>query len=267
MRLVLAALCTSLLFGCVTTAPLAPKLDVPKEPLLKKSVYQISYSTELNSARIKSVQLPAHPLAQGDTVYINADKVSLTDTLRKQIVALLEKKGLKVVAAKNANYTLTIHQLDLEFAANKTYALDRPRNPHPHIAELAQNSPAFQCTNIVASVSMRLAHQASSDVVWFAKSSVDSAGFQGIPLQFTFTEVEKIENEHDVLSFIVAQNTDEARRQRGEKPVDIPPYKVTKTVSPLEKTAGACTQTEVSALTADMQKHLAESLIEKLNVK
>ncbi|GEK10922.1 MULTISPECIES: hypothetical protein [Pseudoalteromonas] len=267
MRLVLAALCTSLLIGCVTTAPLAPKLAVPQKPLLKKSVYQISYSTELNSARIKSVQLPAHPLIQGNTIAINAAKVSLTDTLRKQIVSLLEQKGLQVVATKQADYTLTIHQLDLEFAANKTYALDRPRNPHPHIAELAQNSPAFQCSNIVASVSMRLSHQASSDVVWFAKSSVDSAGFQGIPLQFTFTEEEKIANEREILSFIAAQNTEEARRQRSSSPVEIPSYKVTKTLSSLEKTAGACTQTEVSALTADMQVHLAESLIEKLNVK
>lgn len=267
MRLVLAALCTTLLVGCVTTTPLAPKLTLPKKPLLQKSVYQISYSTELNSARIKSVQLPAHPLASGDSVYISADKVSLTDTLKTEISKMLQQKGLNVVSHPQAAYTLTINQLDLNFAANKTYALDRPKNPHPYIAELAQNTPAFQCSNIVAAVSMRLAHQASSDVVWFAKSSIDSAGFQGIPLQFTFNEVETITNEQEVKAFIAAQNTEQARQARSSNPVSLPPYKIEKKISALKKTAGACTQTEVSALSADMQLHLAQSLIEKLNVK
>ncbi|WP_440053163.1 hypothetical protein ACSLBF_09420 [Pseudoalteromonas sp. T1lg65] len=267
MRFLLATLCVVLLFGCVTTAPMAPELAVPKKPLLTKSVYQITYSTEVNSARVKSVQLPAHPLTKGNTIYIDAGKVGLTDTLREYFVQSFKNKGLSVVSNSKADYVLTMQQLDLEFAANKTYALDRPKNPHPYIAELAQKNPAFQCSNIVASVSMRLSHQASSDVVWFAKSSVDSASFQGLPLQFTFTEQEQVANEHEVISFIVSQNTEEARRARATTPVVIPEYVIKTNISPLEKVSGACTQTEVSALTADMQKYLAQNLIEKLNVK
>ncbi|TMP28623.1 hypothetical protein CWB99_11095 [Pseudoalteromonas rubra] len=266
MRCLLSIIALAGLTGCITTPPMAPKLNVPAKPLLTKSVYQLSYSTELESARIKSVQLPAHPVKSGNTVYIDTSKVSMTDTLRKQIIQLLKDKGLTVVAQKSSDYHLVVQQLDLSFGKDKVYVLNKPEDPHPYIAELAQTIPSKQCSNIIASLSMRLTHKSSSDVIWFAKSSINSAGYQGIPLQYTFTETEKVTNEHAVISFIVEQNQEEARRARYNQAVEIPPYHVEPQISPLVKTAGACNKTEVSALTSDMMHHLSRGLIEKLNV-
>lgn len=246
---------------------MAPKLEIPAKPLLKKEVYQLSYSTELDSARIKSVQLPAHPIQQTNTVRIVSDKVSMTDTLKTQLIKALTDKGLRIVPTSKADYILTVHQLDLEFGPEKTYTLNQPRQPHPFFTRLSQQVPSYQCTNIIASVSMRLTHQASSDVVWFAKSSIDSASFQGIPLQLSYKRTEKITNEHAVISFIFNQNSEAARVARFNNPVVIPKYDIKTIISEPTKIAGACSKTEVSALTSEMQKSLTNLLIEKINIQ
>lgn len=235
--------------------------------MLTKEVYQLSYTTELDSARIKSVQLPAHPIEKNNTVRIVSDKVGMTDTLKAHLIAALNKKNLKIVTTSKADYILTIHQLDLEFGSEKTYTLNQPRKPHAFFTQLAQQVPSYQCTNIIASVSMRLTHQASSDVVWFAKSSIDSASFQAIPLQLNYTKTEKITNEHAVIAFIVKHNTETARKARFNQNITPPAYDVKTVISQPTKIAGACTETEVSALSSAMQTSLTNLLIDKINIQ
>lgn len=245
---------------------MAPKLNVPPKPLLSKEIYQLSYSTELDSARIKSVQLPAHPIEKNNTVRIVADKVAMTDTLKSYITQSLKNQGLSVTEKRGADYVLNVHQLDLSFGPDKTYLLNRPKASHPLYKLVTQQAPSYQCSNIIASVSMRLTHVASSDVVWFAKSSIDSASFQGTPLQFSYTKEQKLTNEHDVISFVVEQNSEQARIARAQEPVQLPEYKVEEAISGPEKSAGACTETEVSALTSAMHQKLTAILIDKINV-
>ncbi|KZN37802.1 hypothetical protein N474_00065 [Pseudoalteromonas luteoviolacea CPMOR-2] len=249
------------------TQPLAPELPVPPKPLLQKSIYQISYTAELESARIKSVQLPAHVVKKQDTVFIDATKVTLTDNLRSALVKMLSKKGLQVDTQQNTDYRLVIQQMDLSFGRDKVYVLNKPSNDHPYIAKISQTIPSKQCSNITASLSMRLTHNDSADVVWFAKSSVDSAGFQGIPLQYSFTETQKVTNEQEVISFIEQQNTEEARKERHNEPVTIPQYIIKPDITPLIKVAGACDKSEVSELTPKMMLTLTSNLIDKLNVQ
>ncbi|WP_261592241.1 hypothetical protein [Pseudoalteromonas holothuriae] len=248
------------------TKKMAPKLNVPPKPILSKEVYQLSYGTELDSARIKSVQLPAHPIQKNNTVRIVDNKVAMTDTLRAHLVYTLKQQGLKVVSKSSADYVLNVHQLDLTFGPNNTYILNKPKTSHTLYELVTQKAPSYQCSNIIASVSMRLTHVASSDVVWFAKSSIDSASFQGIPLQFSYTKEEKIANEHDIISFIVEQNTEQARIARTKVPVEIPKYQIEHTISEPQKTAGACSETEVSALSSAMHQTLSTILIDKINV-
>ncbi|CAM3945008.1 hypothetical protein [Pseudoalteromonas byunsanensis] len=266
MRFLLIFITLAFSFGCSLTPEMAPKLNVPPKPILSKEIYQLSYSTELDSARIKSVQLPAHPIEKTNSVRIVADKVAMTDTLKSHIERALKKHGLKIVTTKKADYILNIHQLDLTFGPNKTYILNVPKTSHALYQLVTQKAPSYQCSNIIASVSMRLTHIASSDVVWFAKSSIDSASFQGIPLQFSYTKEQKITNEHEVLSFIVSQNTEQARIARADAPVEVPKYVVDDVISEPQKVAGACSETEVSALSSAMHQQLAAVLIDKINV-
>ncbi|MBD1582274.1 hypothetical protein [Pseudoalteromonas sp. S16_S37] len=266
MRFLLIFFTMALSFGCSLTPKMAPKLNVPSKPILSKEIYQLSYSTELDSARIKSVQLPAHPIEKNNTVRIVADKVAMTDTLKSHLEQALQKQGLKVVEKHGADYVLNIHQLDLTFGPDKTYVLNQPKSSHALYKLVTQKAPSYQCSNIVASVSMRLTHIASSDVIWFAKSSIDSASFQGIPLQFSYTKEQKITNEHDVLAFIVEQNSEQARIARAEEPVTIPQYIVEDVISGPEKSSGACSATEVSALSSAMHQKLSSILIDKINV-
>ncbi|KZN52469.1 hypothetical protein [Pseudoalteromonas luteoviolacea] len=267
MRVIIGAIALTGLTGCMLSQPLAPKLSTPPKPLLQKSVFQISYSSELESARIKSVQLPAHAVKKLDSVYIDTSKVTITDELHSALVDILSEKGLIVDDHQNTDYRLIIQQIDLAYGKDKIYVFNKPTFDHPYIAKISQTMPTKQCSNITASLSMRLTHNQSSDVVWFAKSSVDSAGYQGIPMQYTFTETQRITNEQKVIEFIKEQNTDEARQQRYQSAVEIPKYIVEPTQTPLIKVAGACEQEEVRALTPKMLLKLTNGLVDKLNVQ
>ncbi|AOT09159.1 hypothetical protein [Pseudoalteromonas luteoviolacea] len=267
MRVIIGGIALTGLAGCMLSKPLAPKLNVPPKPLLQKSIFQISYSSELESARIKSVQLPAHAIKKRDSVFIDTSKVTITNELHDKMVSILSKKGLIVDNNENTDYHLVIQQADLTYGKDKVYVLNKPSSEHPYIAKISQTMPTKQCSNITASLSMRLTHNQSTDVVWFAKSSVDSAGFQGIPMQYTFTETQRISNEQEVLKFITEQNTDEARQARYNSAVNVPDYVVKPVQTPLVKVAGACTQEEVNTLTPKMMAKLTEGLIDKLNVQ
>ena len=267
MRFLVVSLFILLSTGCALTQQPAEPLAMPVKPTLKSQTYQLEYTTEHASPKVKSVQLPAHKVLRNQTVKIITDKASVTDKLLSQISQALNDKQLKVTTKNNSDYTLTIQQLDLTFTDDTKYAIKQPENPFPIYTKVAQQYPTQQCAAIFAQVSMRLTHKASGDVVWFAKSSIDSASFHREPLVYSFSEEQKITNELEIASFIHQQNTDEARIARFGKDIQIPLYKTLSKLSNLTKLSGPCNRTEVSALTPMMQFYLSSILIDKIKVQ
>jgi hypothetical protein len=113
---------------------------------------------------------------------------------------------------------------------------------------------------------MRLIHRASGDVVWFGKSSIDSASFHREPLIYSFSDEQVISNELEVATFIHQQNTDQARLARANQEISIPSYKTISKMTSLTKLQGPCNRTEVSALTPMMHYYLSSILIDKIKV-
>jgi hypothetical protein len=247
--------------------PPAEPLAMPLKPTLKSQTYQLEYETQYASPKVKSVQLPAHRVQKNQSVKISTNKASVTDTLLSQISQSLNEKKLKVTTKNNSDYILSIQQLDLTFTDDTKYSLKQPENPFALHANVAQQYPTQQCAAILAQVSMRLTHKESGDVVWFAKSSIDSASFHREPLVYSFIEKQKITNELEVVAFVHQQNTEQARLARIGKDVQIPEYKTLSKLSSLTKLNGPCNRTEVSALTPMMQFYLSSILIDKIKVQ
>ncbi len=255
--------------GCAVVKQPAEPLAMPVKPVLKSQTYQLKYETDHASPKVKSVQLPAHTIKRNQTVKVVVDRASVTDTLASQISQALNDKQLKVTTTDNSDYTLTIHQVDLEFIDDAKYTLARPDEPNSLFSSVAQQFPSQQCANILAQVSMRLTHKASGDVVWFAKSSINSASFHREPLIYSFNEEKKITNELEVVAFIHKHNTEQARLKRAELKNEVTPpeYKTITKLSSLTKLQGPCTRTEISALTPMMQFYLSSVLVDKIKVQ
>ncbi len=253
--------------GCATKPEPAPLLVMPEKPSLQSQRFQIEYQTEHASAKVKSVQLPAHTVNKNQTVMIIADNTSVTDTLYTQLTEALTAKRLNVVAGTQADYTLLIHQLDLEFTENTEYQLVKPEKPFPLFDEASTQYPTQSCATILAQVSMRLTHKKTGDVVWFAKSSIDSASFHREPLIYSFEQQQLIKNELEVASFVHEQNSEQARMQRINQEVTIPAYQTITRMNSFKKEQGPCNRTEISALTPMMQYYLSSILIDKIKVQ
>jgi len=267
MRLLVVLLFTLISAGCALRPEPAPLLVMPEKPLLQSQRYQIKYETDHAAPKVKSVQLPAHTVSKNQTVTIVADKTSVTDTLYSQISESLVAKQLKVVDEGQADYTLSIHQLDLELVADTEYTLVKPQKPFPLFDDIAAQFPTKQCATMLGQVSMRLTHKKTGDVVWFAKSSIDSASFHREPLIYSFEQQQMIKNELEVASFIHEQNTEQARLERIDKNIEIPAYQTISRMTALTKEQGPCNRTEISALTPMMQYYLTSILIDKIKVQ
>jgi len=268
MRLFVLLFFALISVGCTLKPEPAPLLTMPKKPSLQSQRFQVEYQTEHASPKVKSVQLPAHTVSKNQTVMIVADKTSVTDTLYSQLTEALTAKQLKVVAeGAQADYTLSIHQLDLELIEETEYQLVKPKKPISLFDEVAKQYPVQQCATILGQVSMRLTHKKTGDVVWFAKSSIDSASFHREPLIYSFEQQQLIKNELEVASFVHEQNSEQARMARVNKDVTIPEYQTITRMDMLKKEQGPCTRTEVSALTPMMQYYLSSILIDKIKVQ
>ncbi|ALS32272.1 hypothetical protein PTRA_a0989 [Pseudoalteromonas translucida KMM 520] len=271
MRFLVVSLFILFSSGCAITTiknqPAEP-LAMPLKPMLKSQTYQLEYEAQHTSPKVKSVQLPAHKVMKNQTVKIVTDRVSVTDTLLAQISQALNDKQLKVTTKNDSDYTLAIHQVDLAFTDDSKYTLNQPKQPYALYSKVAQQFPTQQCATILAQVSMRLTHKASGDVVWFAKSSLDSTSFHRESLIYSFTEEQKITNELEVVAFVHQQNTEQARLARADAntKVTIPKYNTMSQLSTLTKVQGPCTRTEISALTPMMQFYLSSILIDKIKV-
>ena len=242
------------------------RVAMPVKPSLSERTFVLEYQIDHQSPRVKSVQLPAHPVSRGQTVVIESQQVALTERLRNRLIAIFNDQALTVITdPKQSDYVLSINQLDITAAADAEYTLS-----NSHILgneELQQQLATKSCSNISGSVSMKLTHQASKDVVWFAKSSLDTASFQRNPLRYQLTLTDSIENQQQVQEFVNTHNSPDALTQRGDKPAPIAPsYQVVTKSSALEKVAGACTETEVSALVPDLHYYLSGILLEKISI-
>jgi PBP1b-binding outer membrane lipoprotein LpoB len=266
IRYILIVLFTFITTACVTAPQPAAPLEMPLKPQLKSQSFQVSYETEHASPKVKSVQLPAHKITRNQTVRVVADKASVTDTLFKQITDALTTMSLRVVEQGDSDYTLAIHQLELNFIEDTKYQVQPPVKPYALFDEIAKLYPIQQCATINGEVSMRLIHRASGDVVWFGKSSIDSASFHREPLIFSFSEEQVISNELEVATFVHQQNTEQARLARASQDVNIPSYKTISKMTSLTKLQGPCNRTEVSALTPMMHYYLSSILIDKIKV-
>lgn len=267
-RTIILAVLTLTTTACVTAPPpIAAPLTMPQKPLLKSHSYQIQYITEHASPKVKSVQLPAHTVSRNQTVTIIADQASVTDTLYKQISDALTALNLRVVEQGNSDYTLSVHQLDLNFIDDTKYQIQAPSSLDATYEKVALLYPSQQCSTINAQVSMRLTHKKSGDVVWFGKSSIDSASFHREPLVYSLVHEQLISNELEIASFIHQQNTEQARIARTNQDVNVPAYKVISKMSKLSKIQGPCNRTEISALTPMMQFYLTSILIDKIKVQ
>ncbi|MEO2279042.1 hypothetical protein [Pseudoalteromonas pernae] len=264
---------TLVLVGCSSFNVPMPVLEsqtervvMPAKPTLSERTYVLEYQIEHQSPRLKSVQLPAHPVNRGQTVVIDSQQVALTDRLRNRLIAIFNEKELIVINdPKQADYMLSINQLDISETDDAEYTLS---NGHILSKEDLQEQLAKQkCSNISGSVSMKLTHQSSKDVVWFAKSSLDTASFQRNPLRFQLTLTDSIENQEQVQQFVEKHNSPDALAERGDKPAPVAPsYQIVTKSSELEKIAGACTTTEVSALVPDLHYYLSGIILEKISI-
>ena len=266
IRYLSIGLLTLITTACVTAPKPAAPLEMPLKPVLKNQSYQVTYETQHASPKVKSVQLPAHEITRNQTVQIIADKTSVTDTLYQQITDALTTMNLRVVDQGKSDYTLAIHQLELNFIDDTKYQIQTPTKPYALFTDIAKLYPVQQCTTINAQVSMRLIHRDSGDVVWFGKSSIDSASFHREPLIYSFSEEQLISNELEIAAFIHQQNTEQARLARATKNVSIPRYKTISQMTNLTKLQGPCNSTEVSALTPMMHYYLSSILIDKIKV-
>ncbi len=266
MRYLLLLLWLLVISGCTVFKQPAEPIPLPEKPRLQQQVFSLHYATELAPPRVKSVQLPAHPLKKGQGVYISADNVGMTDRLKQHIETRLKQKGLVLAARKQADYVLTFNQLEIKSNEEIEYQVIAPNNITQAHA-MATQYPVQRCANITGSVSMKLAHKPSGDVVWFAKASVDSASFFSKPLVYQFEQHQVITNEKEVIRFIQEQNTDEARRARAEQGVTVPQFQIVEQRTIPQKVSGPCRAPEVAALVPDIQAYLSTLLLDKVTVK
>lgn len=253
--------------ACSFTPQLAPELTLPKKPLLKKEVMFLTYSAKQNPVRIKSVQLPAHPIYKSNRVWVDPKSQQLTESQYEVVVNQLAELGLIVADSNDADYILNVQQLSVERTADIDFQLQQNKNTSKQSVEVVKNNQSKQCSNYEVKVSFRLNHKKSADVVWIAQASLNSHTFINKPVVYKFTQQQVISNEQVVVDFVNLHNTEAARKQRFEQAVSIPEYQVTVQTSPLTKVSGLCTNDEVSAVTTDIETHLIAELMAKLKVR
>ena len=219
--------------------------------------------------RIRSVQLPAHPIARHQTFTINSSEVDLPAPLEQEIIQTLQDLQLETSLNKTTDYVLTLHQLDTQTLAPITYQLVQSDTMQSKLNDVIKQFPNISCDNTKVSVSMRLTHRDSGDVVWFAKASMDVASFQNKSLIFEATLQEKVDNEHQVMSFVVEHNTKQARQFRAEhgQNIQIPDFEIKHELIDFKKISGACNATEILPVTLMLKRYLVLNLIDKINVE
>ena len=266
----LSALGIGILFSsaCSFTPQLAPELNVPNKPLLKKEIVFLTYNAEQSPLKIKSVQLPAHPIHQSDKVRIDSKSLQLTGEQKHNLETLLTEKGLIGTDNNNADYVLTVQQLSVNKQPDLELPLIKPQDQtQQKAANLAKANSSIACANSEVKISFRLNHRKSADVVWISQAGLSSHTYINQPVVYKFTQQQIVTNEQNILDFVRKQNTEEARKERFDKVVTIPQYQIGYNTSPLTKVSGICSAQQVSSITSEIETHLITELIAKLKVQ
>lgn len=253
--------------ACSFTPQLAPELALPEKPLLKKEVVFLTYNAKQNPVKIKSVQLPAHPIHKNNRVWVDPKSLQLTQLHYQLVVKQLSELGLVVADNNDADYILNVQQLSVERTQDIDLQLEATKKIKSQNVPVIKNNQSKLCSNYEVKVSFRLNHKQSADVVWIAQANISSHTFINKPVVYKLTQQQVIANEQAVVDFINLHNTEAAREQRFEEEVSVPKYQVVYQTTPLTKVSGLCSNQEVSALTHDIEAYLIAELMGKLKVR
>jgi hypothetical protein len=116
------------------------------------------------------------------------------------------------------------------------------------------------------SISLRLTHTQSGDVVWFAQGELNTSEHTIKPLIYQFNLYQDITNKKQVSDFVLNNNTEAARALRAQKEVTIPTYEISTHSTKLVKISGNCSQSEVDALAPKISLQLIKTLVKKLKI-
>lgn len=252
--------------GCQLLTEPAPLLEQPKEPKLQTHTAILHYEAPMAPLQIKSVQLPAHPLKNGQTVML-ADKNIHSDSELAQLLATkLNEIGLTLIHSSQADYKLTLTKMELLPGNTTDFKLQVQPTKQPFIQQEMDNNPVKHCATLKGNIGFRLTHLESGDIVWFAKARADTTTLGEHILTHKIILQETITNQHSIQAFIEEHNTDEARIKRAHQPVTIPKYKLEQKATKNDKISGRCNEEEVQSLNIPLQRFLISELISKLNV-
>ncbi len=252
------------LSACVFTPEMAPLLQIPAKPAIKKQQAQITYQLPKANVKLKSVQLPAHKISKQDKIMIDFTHAD-TKNLKNKVITLLKNKSMQLTTDETqAKYKLSLNK----YSITKGDDINAKRSPlttdHAVISQTLNKNQT--CSTYQVNLSFRLTHIKSGDVVWFARGGLNSAGFSNNQLVYQVNINQSIENELKIVNFINKQNTQQARIERFKNPVEIPEYQVVETPDQARKISGYCADDEVQQLTPDITNYLAKALIQKLKL-
>lgn len=266
MRLSIIISFIFLLAGCQLTTPLAPLLTMPEAPELTYEDIQLQYikTDSLDSAQIKSVQLPAHKITPQQTIAFDLSKANVNYDLAAIFNEQLQKIALQPVNdGVNAEYKLTLNKLSHKQGLEAHYELKNKQN----ITDIKNNAfMTKSCHSMDTSISLRLTHTQSGDVVWFAQGELNTSEHTIKPLIYQFNLYQDITNKKQVSVFVLNNNTQAARALRLQKEVTIPTYKISTYSTKLVKISGSCSQSEVDALAPKISLQLIKTLVKKLKI-
>jgi len=266
MRLLIVISLLILLLGCQLTTPLAPLLEMPEEPQLNSQIIKVQYiKTEQensSSLNIKSVQLPAHKITSKQTIAFDLSKANVEYDLSKIFNEQFKRVDLKPVSDTfNAEYKLTLNKISHKKGTQIHFQLKD--NIKGKVNYTFKNKV---CESMDTTISLRLTHTKSGDVVWFAQAEINSSNYPAVPLKFKFNSYEKVNNKKHIISFIKNNNTEEARAMRAHTPIATPSYEISTHSTDLIKVSGVCSQSEVIDLAPKISQHLIKTLVNKLKI-
>jgi len=266
MRLSIIISFIFLLVGCQLTTPLAPILNMPQTPKLNSEDIQIQYvqTNKEPSTQIKSVQLPAHKITTKQTIAFDLSKAKVDYDLAAMFNAQFQQRALlPVVDTTNAEYKLTLNKISHE-KGNETHFEIKNKQKLKSIPN--KDFTVKTCASLDTTISLRLTHTQSGDVVWFAQGSINSANYPATPLVYKLHLHQEITNKQQVSAFITNNNTEEAREVRANNEVSIPAYNIATLTTDLVKVSGVCSQIEASDLSEKISLHLIKTLVNKLKI-
>ena len=215
MRKILILGIGSLLSSACSLVPqLAPELTIPNKPLLKKEILFLTYEANHEAVKIKSVQLPAHPVERAKSVKIDSKSIQLPQLQKQTLVNLLSAKQLNVIESEQADYVLTVQQFSNEKVSDKKLLLKKSKGEKLNSLNIQNLQHSIFCADNEVNISLRLNHKQSADVIWIAQASITSHSYTNEPVIYKLTQQQKISNEHVVLDFVQRQNTEAARQKR-----------------------------------------------------